>query len=108
MSSTTVHSNNKTKTSKTSIVASGIYLTPNSLEVPKDANRVNENIVAYIGESGMDIQVGNAIVNEKGEMQLENGSIKMLSEKSMKAIMENRKEKQVMKEKLAEKEQVSR
>lgn len=105
MSSTTVHSKKQTKTS---IVATSMYLTEKSLEVPEDAKKLQETLVDYIGGEGMEIPVGNAIVNEKGEMKLQNGTVAMMSPEAIKAIIENRKQKQIMKEKLAGKEQETR
>lgn len=61
MSSTTVHSNNQTETSKTTIVASEMYVTENSLEVPKDAN-LNKTIVDQIGKGVMEISAQSNIV----------------------------------------------
>lgn len=100
MSSTTVHS-------KTSIAAISMYLTERDLRIPEDAKKLQETLVDYIGE-GMEIPAGNAIVNEKGEMKLQNGTVAMIAPEAIKAIIENRKQKQIMKAKLAEKEQEAR
>ena len=100
MSSTTVHSNTQEKNKKASIAASGIYLTENSLEVPKDAKKVHEIITSYIEEQGnMEIPAGNATIKENGEMKLENGKIVVVAPEAMKVLAKQRKAKKEMKEK---------
>lgn len=96
MSSTTVHS-------KSSIAASQIYLTENTLEVPKDAKKVHEIVTTYIEEQGsLEISAGNAAVKENGEMMVQDGTILMVAPEAIKALAKHVKEKGEKEKKLAE------
>lgn len=87
MSSTTVHS-------KSSIAASQIYLTENTLEVPQDAKKVHEIVTTYIEDQGsLEIPAGNGNVKENGEMSIQDGTIIMVAPEAIKALAKHVKEK---------------
>ena len=83
MNQTTVDSNKKNKKDMPTVAGSTIQVTENTLEVPP-RGQVYEVITGYIEEQGnMEIPAGDAIVNENGQMQLEDGK-KQREEKSKK------------------------
>ncbi len=75
MNQTTVDSNKKNKKDMPTVAGSTIQVTENTLEVPP-RGQVYEVITGYIEEQGnMEIPAGDAIVNENGQMQLEDGTV---------------------------------
>ena len=75
MSSTTVHSNKKDDKNKPCVAGSVFQPTEKTLEVPPKG-QVYEVISSYIEEQGnIEIPTGNAVVNENGQMQKEDGTV---------------------------------
>lgn len=109
MSSTTVHSNTQ---EKTKIVASEIYFTEKTIEVPRDAktnklNTLENGITSYIQEQGsIEIPVGNGMVNAKGEMVLQNGNVAHVTPEDIRTLAKYDKERKEQANKLQAKEQV--
>ena len=109
MSSTTVHSNTQ---EKAKIVASEIYFTEKTIEVPRDAktNKINtleSGITSYIQEQGsLEIPAGNGMVNAKGEMTLQNGNVAHVTPEDVKTLAKYDKERKEKENKLQAKQQV--
>lgn len=102
MNSTSVPSNNANEKTNSRIVASEIYFTENTLEVPKDAKTLNSGISSYIASENMVISAGNAVV-KNGVLELANGERLQLSEETQNALKRNAKERTAKKQLLAEK-----
>ena len=106
MSHTTVDSN---KAYKTSVAGSDMYVTENSLEIPKETKKLNEGITTYIEEQGnLEIPVGDAVVTKNDELKLEDGTILMMHSGAFNVIMKHQQEKEEQQNAIAKKEKTSK
>ena len=108
MSHTTVDSNQE-EIYTTSVAGSDMYVTENSLEVPKETKKVNEGITTYIEEQGnLEIPVGDAVVTKNDELKLEDGTTLMMHPGAFNVIMKHQQEKQEQERAIAKKERNSK
>lgn len=104
MSRTTVDSNQE-EIYTTSVAGSDMYVTENSLEVPKETKKVYEGITTYIEEQGnLEIPVGDAVVTKNDELKLEDGTVIMMHPGAFNVIMKHQQEKQEQAKAMQEKE----
>ena len=86
-----------------------MYVTENSLEVPKETKKVYEGITTYIEEQGnLEIPVGDAVVTKNDELKLEDGTILMMHAGAFNVIMRHQQEKQEQERAIAKKERTSK
>lgn len=104
MSRTTVDSNQE-ELHTTSVAGSEVYVTENSLEVPKETKKVHEEITTYIEEQeNLERPVGDSVVTKNDEFKLEDGTILMMYPGAFNVIMKHQQEKQEQEKAIQEKE----